>query len=70
MSDQPWHGSLIANKGLGLYAGSIGSVTAEGLGKLIAQAVADEAIARTAAEISEAIKAEDGPLFFHGVIPR
>jgi len=68
--DQPWHGSLVAKKKLGLYAGAIGKVTSEVLGSLLTQVVADEQIAKNVAEMSELLKSEDGTLKTHEAIER
>jgi len=68
--DQPWHGSLIAKKQLGLYAGPISKVTGTSLSKLLVQAVADPTIATNVVSMSQAIAAEDGILRTHELIER
>ncbi len=68
--DQPWHGSLVAKKRLGLYAGPMGTVTASGLGELLKQAVADPTIAKNVSDMSKALAAEDGTLRMHEFIER
>ena len=70
VGDQPWHGSLIAKKKLGCYAGPVSKVKAEKLASLITKAVSDTTIGKNAADICEAIKKEDGPLRVHEAIER
>ena len=61
-SDQPWHGSLIAKKQLGGYAGPIGKVTGDGLGDLLVTVLADAVIAENAAQMGQKLSTEDGTL--------
>jgi len=59
-SDQPWHGSLIAEKKLGLYAGMIGKMGGEQLGDLLTRMLADPVIEKNCEAMGAAIRAEDG----------
>lgn len=59
-SDQPWHGSLIAQKKLGLYAGMIGTLSGEQLGDMLARMLADPEIKANCEAIGARITAEDG----------
>merc|ERR1711865_966192 len=43
-SDQPWHGSIIQQKKLGLYGGMVGNVGGEHLGYLLTRLLADPEI--------------------------
>eukprot|EP00966_Prymnesium_polylepis_P254258 5876059-Prymnesium_polylepis.1 len=70
VGDQPWHGSLIAKKQLGLYAGTMSTVTGMSLGELLLKVVADGTIAKNVAELGEALAAEDGTLRTHELIER
>ena len=70
MSDQPWHGSLVAKKKLGLYAGMMSKVTGSSLGELLTQVVADQTIAENVAKMGKALAAEDGALRAHEFIER
>ena len=70
MGDQPWHGSLIAKKKLGLYAGAISKVSGERLAELLKQVVADPEIASHVAAMSARIGAEDSALEAHRAIER
>lgn len=67
-SDQPWHGSLIAQKQLGAYAGPVGTVSGEALGALLVKVLADPLIAEQVADVSTRLAAEDGPLNTHKAI--
>jgi sterol 3beta-glucosyltransferase len=60
LGDQPWHGSLIAQKKLGLYAGRVGSVSGEQLGQMLTRMLADPEIQANCTAIGESISAEDG----------
>ena len=70
LGDQPWHGSLIAKKQLGFYAGTMNKVTDTLLGDLLLKVVNDPMIASRVAAMSEAIAAEDGLLRTHELIER
>ena len=69
-ADQPWMGSLVGKKRLGGYAGPIGKVTGESLGKLLVKVLADTVVAENVATISKALSAEDGALNMHKFIER
>eukprot|EP00931_Biecheleriopsis_adriatica_P027784 TRINITY_DN16642_c0_g1_i1.p1 TRINITY_DN16642_c0_g1~~TRINITY_DN16642_c0_g1_i1.p1 ORF type:complete len:461 (-),score=79.99 TRINITY_DN16642_c0_g1_i1:64-1446(-) len=60
MSDQPWHGSLIEQKKLGLYAGMLGELKGEVLGDMITRMLADPEIKANCEAIGARIQAEDG----------
>jgi sterol 3beta-glucosyltransferase len=60
LCDQPWHGSLIAQKKLGLYAGRVGSVSGEQLGQMLTRMLADPEIQANCTAVGESISAEDG----------
>lgn len=60
--DQPWHGSLIQQKKLGLYGGMVGLMDGEKLGELLNRMLADPEILANAKAIGESINAEDGRL--------
>jgi len=69
-SDQPWHGSLVAKKMLGGYAGPIGKVTGESLGALLVKVLADQSIAESVAQMEARLAAEDGTLNAHKAIEK
>uniref|UniRef100_A0A7S0J9G5 Erythromycin biosynthesis protein CIII-like C-terminal domain-containing protein n=1 Tax=Calcidiscus leptoporus TaxID=127549 RepID=A0A7S0J9G5_9EUKA len=68
--DQPWHGSLVAKKQLGLYAGTVSTVTGTSLGELLLKVVADPEIASSVAEMSRSLAAENGTLRSNEFIER
>jgi sterol 3beta-glucosyltransferase len=59
-SDQPWHGTLIAQKKLGLNAGMIGNLAGEKLGEMISRVLTDPEIDATCVAVGASIRAEDG----------
>lgn len=69
-SDQPWHGSLIAKRRLGLYAGMMSTVTGPSLGALLLQVMTDPTIAENVAAMGKTLAAEEGTLRTHELIER
>jgi sterol 3beta-glucosyltransferase len=59
-SDQPWHGSLIEQKKLGLYAGPVGKLKGATLGAMITRMLADDEIKANCEAIGASLSTEDG----------
>lgn len=61
--DQPFHGSLVREHGIGKYMGAVGSrhLTACSLADAITSVTTDPAIAEAAEAMGKQVRAEDGP---------
>ena len=58
--DQPWHGTAIESRGVGYYAGPLGTVTAETLAPLIVKATTNTEVQTRAQAMGEKMRKEDG----------
>lgn len=60
--DQPFHGSLVASRGVGKYLGMVGSknLTAERLAAGIEEVTTDQSILAAAKAMSDEVRSEDG----------